>query len=347
MEDVLVVTGATGRVGNAVAQRLLAAGRAVRVIARHSEKLSALGAQGADVRVGSFQDRPFLTDVLRGAKAVFVLTPADISVPDLNAEQHKNVVNIAAAIRDSGVGHVVALSSWGAELQERIGGIIACHWLEQLLDDIGDLNAVYLRPVWFMENFIYTIGLIKAVGINGSAVKPDVSFPTVATSDIAAVAADYLQTLSFEGRHVRYLNGPRDYTMAEVTRILGASIGKPGLRYAQFPDPVMRKGLISSTGMSANAADIVIETNHGINTRRLNAESRSPLNTTPTTLEEFARTTFAPRFRSSPDVAFRLGSAGRSSASTCRRRATAQANALLAANNNSSRTPTNVRPARP
>jgi uncharacterized protein YbjT (DUF2867 family) len=200
---------------------------------------------------------------------------------------------------------VVLLSSWGAEVPERIGGVIACHWFEQLLDEIEDLNCVYLRPVWFMENFLWNIGLIKTAGINGLAIKPDVPFPVIATQDIAAVAAEYLEALAFEGRHVRYLNGHRDYTMAEVTRILGASIGRPDLKYVQFPDPVMRKGLISSGGLSPNAADLAIEINHGISTRRLRAEPRSTLNTTPTNLEEFARTTFARAFRTAPQAPWR------------------------------------------
>ena len=49
------------------------------------------------LRIGSFQDRAFLTDTLRGAKAAFVLTPVDVSMPDVNAEQRKNVAGIAAA----------------------------------------------------------------------------------------------------------------------------------------------------------------------------------------------------------------------------------------------------------
>jgi uncharacterized protein YbjT (DUF2867 family) len=298
--EVLVVTGATGRVGHLVAQRLLSAGHAVRAVARHADKLAPLAERGAEARVGSFQDRAFLTDALRGAKAAFVLTPVDAKLPDLNAEQHKNVVNIAAAIHDSGVRNVVLLSSWGAEVPEPIGGVIACHWFEQLLDQIDGLNAAYLRPVWFMENFLYNIGLIKTAGINGLAIKPDALFPTIATTDIATVAADYLQNLAFEGRQVHYLNGPRDYTMTEVTRILGASVGYPGLKYAQLPDSVLRKGLISGAGLSPNGADALIEINHAINSRHLHAEPRSTFNTTPTTLEEFARTTFAPTFHAAP-----------------------------------------------
>jgi uncharacterized protein YbjT (DUF2867 family) len=109
---------------------------------------------------------------------------------------------------------------------------------------------VFLRPVWFMENFLWNIGLIKTAGINGLAFRPDVSFPMIAAADIAPVAVEYLTSLAFEGRNVRYLMGPREYTMVEVTRTLGAAIGKPDLRYIEFPDAVFRKGLIGSGGLT-------------------------------------------------------------------------------------------------
>lgn len=300
MNNTIVVTGASGRVGHGVADRLLSAGHAVRVVGRDPDKLSALGRRGAQVRVGSFQDQAFLTDTLRGARAAFVLTPVDVTAPDVNAEQRLNVRGIAAAIRDAGIDHVVTLSSWGAEVPERIGGVIACRWLEQSLDEIAGLNVVHLRPVWFMENFLWNIGLIKTTGINGLAIDSDVPFPTIATPDIAAVAVEYLETLAFEDRTVHYLTGPRDYTMTEVSRILGASVGKPNLGYLRFPDPIMRKGLTGSGGLSPDAADNAIEINHAINSGRLHAEPRSTSNTTPTTLEEFARTTFAPQYHSAP-----------------------------------------------
>jgi uncharacterized protein YbjT (DUF2867 family) len=302
--DVIAVTGATGRVGHLVAERLLLAGHTVRVVGRNKEKLELLSKRGAEVRPGSLADRAFLTSVFQGARAAFVLTPADYTAQDVNAEQRKNVESMAAAIRDAGVKHVVLLSSWGAELTERSGGIIGCHMFEELLDGISGLNVVHLRPVWFMENFLWNIPLIKMAGINGLAMKPDVPFPTVATRDIAPVAAEYLSTLDFKGRSVHYLNGPRDYTMVEITRILGASVGKPELGYVEFPAAVMRKGLVKSGGLSPNAADIGIEINLGISSGRIKAEPRSKSNTTPTTLEEFAKISFAPAFRAAPDASF-------------------------------------------
>jgi hypothetical protein len=109
--------------------------------------------------------------------------------------------------------------------------------------------------------------------------------------------------LDFNGRNVRYLYGPRDYTMTEVTRILGASIGKPDLKYVEFPDAVFRKGLIRG-GLTPNAADLAVEINRGIDSGVVKAEPRSRTNTTPTTLEEFAKTTFAPAFGAAPDASF-------------------------------------------
>jgi hypothetical protein len=68
---------------------------------------------------------------------------------------------------------IVLLSSWGTELTEKSGGIMGCRLFENMLDEIPNLNRVFLRPVWFMENFTYNLALIKMAGINASAIEPD------------------------------------------------------------------------------------------------------------------------------------------------------------------------------
>lgn len=72
---------------------------------------------------------------------------------------------------------------------------------------------------------------------------------------------------------------------------------------AEIPDAVFRKGLLSA-GLSPNAADFAIAINRGIDSGVVKAEARSPSNTTPTTLEEFAKTTFAPAFNTAPEAGF-------------------------------------------
>lgn len=310
MGNTYVVCGASGRVGSLVALELLADGHEVRVVGRDPDRLTDLAAQGATVRAGSLRDVGFLTEAMRGADAAFVLSPVDVTQQDVNAAQAEFVQATATAVRNSRTRYVVVLSSWGAELTEPVGGIIACHWLEQLLDQVDGLNAVHLRPVWFMENFLWNIKLIKAVGINGLAMAPDVSFPAIATLDIAAVAADYLRSLSFQGRTIRYLNGARDYTMLEVTRAIGEAIGRPDLRYVQLPDGIARKGMIDSGGLTPDAARLALEINHGISSGTVHAEPRSVHNSTPTTLEDFVRTTLAPAFHTAPDAPWRDRASG-------------------------------------
>lgn len=309
MKEFTVVTGASGNVGRQVARTLLATGQATRVVARTAEKLKPLGDLGAEISPGSLDDRKFLTEALRGARAAFVICPVNVSAKDVNAEQKKNVETIGAAVRDSGVKHVVAVSSWGLEVPEKIGAMVGCHWLEKELDAIPGLNVVHLRPVWFMENFLWNIGLIKMAGINGLSLKADLPIPMIASGDVAAVAADYLTTLGFIGRSTHQLNGPRNYTMIELTSVLGVSIGKPHLRYVEFPEGIFRKGLISNGGLSPNAADMLIEINRAINSGRVKAGPRSNSNTTPTTLEVFANSVFAPAFKAATDPSFsdRLG----------------------------------------
>ena len=304
--DHIVVTGATGRVGHLVVDELLALGCRVRAVGRTMEKLRPLAERGADARAGgprAYEDRGFLASVFKGVSAAFVLTPVDVAAKDVNEIQYKVIDGLVSAIRDSNVKHVVLLSSWGAELETQVGGIIGCHRFEKLLDQVPGLNVVYLRPAWFMENFLWNIPLIKLAGINGLGFKPNVLFPTIATRDIAPIAAKYLATLDFQGRNVRYLNGARDYTMTEITRILGASIGRPNLKYVEFPDGVFRKGLLSA-GLTPNAADFAIQINRGINSGLVKAEARSASNTTQTTVEEFAKTTFAPAFNAAPEPGF-------------------------------------------
>ena len=305
MGNTYVVCGASGRVGSLVARRLLAQGHHVRAVTREPGKLGQLAERGAQVHAGSIHDPRFLTEVMRGADAAFVLTPVDITQHDVNQVQRRVVDATTTGIRDSGVRHVVLLSSWGAELAERVGGIIACHWFERELDAIDGLNAVYLRPVWFMENFLWNIGLIKAASINGAVNAPHASFPMISTRDIAAAATAHLDSLSFEGRTVQYLNGARDYSMVEATRILGAAIDQPGLRYSHMPRSVLKKGMVDSGGLTPGAAELAIEISLGIDSRLVHAEPRSAANTTPTTMETFAHDVFAPAYHATPNTPWR------------------------------------------
>lgn len=293
MSDVVVVAGASGHVGGETARRLLANGRMVRAIARSAESLK--GLRGADAQAGSLEDKAFLTEALRGAASAFLLVPPDYTASDMRERQKAVAESIVDSIRESGITHVVALSSIGAELPTGTGPIAHLHSFEELLNGVPRLNVVHVRAAFFMENHLGSIGVIKSAGVNGGTVKRDRSFAMTATRDIGAVVAELLGARTFSGRSVRYVLGPRDYSPAEATAILGAAIGRPDLKYVEFPEADARKGMIGA-GFSESVADEFLEMNRALSSGLIKGEARSTANTTPTTLEEFAKTVFAPAF---------------------------------------------------
>ncbi|HEX5434483.1 MAG TPA: NAD(P)H-binding protein, partial [Candidatus Angelobacter sp.] len=70
-----VVTGATGNTGRIVANRLLDAGKKVRVISRNAEHLKRFVARGAEPFTADLQDLAALTRAFSGAEAVYAMIP--------------------------------------------------------------------------------------------------------------------------------------------------------------------------------------------------------------------------------------------------------------------------------
>ncbi|HTV02256.1 MAG TPA: NAD(P)H-binding protein [Luteitalea sp.] len=227
------VMGATGHIGRKVTEALLEAGQPVRALGRSESKLAGLAAGGAEIRPGDAADAAYLTDAFRGADAVLVLLPSNFQAADYRAAQNELSAAIAAAIRDSAVRSVVAISSLGAELADGTGPIATLHDFERHLTQLEGVDVLILRPAYFFENFEESLGLIRSQGIHANGNAPDIPVPMIATRDIAAVAADALRTRNWHGVEVRELHGPRDLTFAEATRILGARLGIPDLPYVR------------------------------------------------------------------------------------------------------------------
>jgi uncharacterized protein YbjT (DUF2867 family) len=157
------------------------------------------------------------------------------------------------------------------------------------LNTLQNVNVLILRPTYFMENLFGNIGIIKSMGINGSPIKPDVSFPLIATQDVANVVAAKLDALDWRGNAVLPLLGPKDYSMNEVTKAIGTAIGKPDLKYVQFPADQAKQGMMQQMGVSASVADAFVGLSQGINLGVFNIEKRNAATSTPTTIEQFAK----------------------------------------------------------
>lgn len=292
-----VITGATGNTGNTIARTLLGLGQKVRAIGRSADRLEPLAAEGAEPFVCDVNDAAALTKAFTGAKAVYAMLPPGMTSENYRADQERLTNAIVRAVQDAGVEYVVALSSVGADKPEGNGPVAGLHYLEQTLNRISGLNALHLRPGYFMENTLAQIGIIQTMNTTAGPLRPDLAMPMIATRDIGTAAASALLDLNFTGKQTHELLGERDLSYGEVASIIGEAIGKPDLKYVQLPDEQIR-GAFLQMGMSANVADLILEMSAALNSGHMKAlEQRTAENTTPTSFESFVEQEFVPLYR--------------------------------------------------
>ena len=105
----IVVTGASGRTGGAMARALLEKGEKPRVVGRDAKKLHPLVQSGAEASVGNLEDSEFLARAFVGASAVYLVLPEETSRNDFRAHQECVSDSFAAAVPNAHVPYVVSL----------------------------------------------------------------------------------------------------------------------------------------------------------------------------------------------------------------------------------------------
>ena len=291
------ILGATGNIGSVIAKALLEKGEKVRVVGRNAGRLQPFVQRGAEAFVGNVVDAEAMTRALTGARAAFLMIPPRMTSPDYRADQEKTSDALSAAAKNSGLQYAVNLSSYGAQAPAGTGPIAGLHNSEKKLNAIDKLNVLHLRAGYFFENHLAGIQMIQMMGIFGGALKGDLKIPMIATRDIGAYAAERLLKLDFNGKRTQELQGERDLTLTEVVAVIAKGLRKPDLRYVQFPYDQVEK-VLEQMGAPAKTVASFIEMFQGINNGIVTAtETRSPANTTPSSIETFVKEVFVPAYR--------------------------------------------------
>ncbi|MER6071177.1 NAD(P)H-binding protein [Streptomyces sp. NPDC001817] len=203
----IVVTGATGNVGRALVDRLLAAGRPVRALTRDPQR----AALPAGAEVVRFQpDDP--AALFGGATALFLYAQA-------------GTADLLVAARAHGVRHVVLLSS--GIIQEGADETHPIHVMhataEQQIRDSG-LDWTFLRPNAFATNALQWVPQIRAGDTVRGVFAEGLSAP-IHEDDIAAVAERVLLDSGHEGA-VHRLTGPEAISNAGQLAAIGDALGR-------------------------------------------------------------------------------------------------------------------------
>jgi uncharacterized protein YbjT (DUF2867 family) len=247
---------------------------------------------GAEAFTADLSDAAALTKAFSGGRAAYLMLPPITS----REHQERESDAIAEAVKKSGLSYEAPRRAQCLPGHARRSCSSGPHSSEQKLNAISDLNVLHLRAAYFMENNLAAIGMIHGMGMFGHPLLPDLKMPMIATRDVGDYAARRLLDLDFSGKQTHELLGERDISMAEATAVIARGIGKPDLRYVQFPYDQMQQALMQM-GFSPRKAAVYIEMFKAINAGVLAPlEPRSPENSTPTSFEKFVQDVFAPAY---------------------------------------------------
>ena len=229
-ERLILVCGATGNQGGAVARSLLDRGFQVRALTRDSQKpgAQALADHGAEVVQGDMEDRSDMERVLKGVYGIFSVQNFWETGYDREVQQGKTVADVAKA---AGVEHFVYSSVGSAYRQTGISHFDSKWEVEDHVREL-DLPYTILRPVFFMHNWEMMRGMVLG-GTLAQPLDPDKPFQQVAVEDTGALAA-----IAFErpdewiGREVDLCGD--EQTMPEIAETFGRVIGRE-VNYYQVP----------------------------------------------------------------------------------------------------------------
>ena len=214
---VIVVTGATGRLGGRVAARLSAAGVPPHLIVRDPARAPRL--PGAAVSQADYGDATALRRALDGAGTVFMVSGAE--TPE-RVGQHRTFVDAAAA---AGVGHLVYTSFQGAA-PDAVFTLARDHWATEEHIRASGLPFTFLRDSLYADFLPFMVGddnVIRGPAGDGRAA-------VVAQDDIADAAVAVLRDPAEHAGRTYDLTGPQALTFAEMASIITEVTGR-AVRY--------------------------------------------------------------------------------------------------------------------
>jgi uncharacterized protein YbjT (DUF2867 family) len=232
----ILITGATGHQGGAVARALHGRGFRLRGLTRNpeGEQAAALARHGVDIVKGDFDDDTTLRRVLAGAWGVFgVQNTLEAGVEREEAQGKR----LARLTREAGVEHYVYTSVGSAHERTGVPHFDNKWRIEETVRSLGFPSHVILRPVFFMENLLAPLSLRGDT--LSSALGPDTKLQMIAVDDIGWFGARaFTHAAALNRREIDIAGDAR--TMLEAAEILTEALGRP-IAFAQTPIEQVRQ----------------------------------------------------------------------------------------------------------
>jgi NAD(P)H dehydrogenase (quinone) len=209
----IAVTGATGRLGRRVANRLAAAGEEQRLVVRDPSRAPDLA--NAAIARAEYADADDVRNALSGVEVALMVSGSE-SVD--RVERHRTFIDAA---RDAGVRHLVYTSFYGAS-PDATFTLVRDHWATEEHIRASGMAFTILRDnlyADFVPLMMDDEGVIRGPAGEGRAA-------VVAQDDIADVAAAVLLNPDAHASACYDLTGPESLTMTELAAIASDALGR-------------------------------------------------------------------------------------------------------------------------
>lgn len=234
----VLVTGATGQQGGAVARALLSRGHRVKALTRKPDSNTArqLALAGADVVAGDLGNA---ASVVKAASDVDTLFLMGNSYEAGLEEETRQGIIAADAAKTAGVGHLIYSSVADANKRTGIPHFESKYLVEKHVAGLG-IPYTISAPVAFMENIVapWSIGGLRQ-GTHAFAMPRERVLQLVALADIGAFVA----TLAERREKVfgkRFDIAGDELSGEEQAKILSQAIGRP-INYQEIPIAAARQ----------------------------------------------------------------------------------------------------------
>ena len=218
----ILVTGATGKTGCAVALQLLAKGYSVRAAVRARDTRSeALERQGAEVVVADIFDPDQLLDAIRGTQRAYYLPP-------IHPYAIQSAVAFSIAAREAKLESIVQLSQW---LSHRSHPALMTRqtWLmDQVFARLPGISHTIINPGMFADNFLRVIDFAALLGLF-PILMGDSQCAPVSNEDIARAAVAVLEQPDRHAGMTYRPTGPKLMDGKDMAKIAAKVVGHPVL----------------------------------------------------------------------------------------------------------------------
>jgi uncharacterized protein YbjT (DUF2867 family) len=222
-ENPILVLGATGGQGGAVADALLACNAPVRAMVRRPAEPAGrrLTERGAEVVAGSLDDPVSLAAAMRGVSGAFTLTTPFEAGTDAELAQGRAIL---AAAADAQLPHLVFSSVAAADQHTGVPHFDSKAVIEKELAASG-LPYTITAPTYFFDNSLGGLDRIYA-GILDLPLPPDRELQQLARPDLGAfVAKVLLNPGQYVGQRIELASDAT--TPAQMAEAIGAAVGRP------------------------------------------------------------------------------------------------------------------------